>query len=86
MKIPRTRVVSLRVPSAEFVELAAEADAANVTVSETLLTAWRDWKSQHTLNGRLERIEALLTEMRKEHAHKFQRLADGLNQLILERK
>lgn len=86
MKTPRTRVVSLRVPMAEFIELAVEAETNNLTVSEALLTAWRSWKSQRALDGRLARIEKQLAEVRTENAHKFQRLADGLNQLILSRK
>jgi len=86
MRTPRTRVVSLRVPTAEFVELAVTAESSNLSVSETLLLAWREWKSQRVLDVRLEKIEALLAEMQTDNAHKFQRLADGLNQLIVGRK
>lgn len=86
MKAPRTRVVSLRVPIAEFVELASEAEANNQSVSEALLTGWRYWKSLRPIEERLEQIEAVLTEARAENDHKFQQLAEGLNQLILGHK
>lgn len=86
MKTPRTRVVSLRITTAEFVELAAEAEANNLAISEALLSGWRHWKSLRPIEERLERIETLLAETRVQNDHKFQRLADGLNQLILGRK
>lgn len=86
MKPPRTRVVSLRIPISEFVELAAQAEADNVSISEALLSTWRDRNARQPIETRLQRIETGLAEARAENVHKFQRLADGLNQLIAGRK
>lgn len=86
MKSPRTRVVSLRITTSEFVELAAEAEANNVSIAQALLAAWRERKSQQPIEVGLHRIETSIAEARAESMHKFQRLADGLNQLILGRK
>lgn len=86
MKPPRTRVVSLRLPTSEFVELAAEAEAKNLSISEALLSAWRERKLRLPIEAGLQKIEAAIAEARAESVHKFQRLADGLNQLIGGRK
>lgn len=86
MKLPRTRVVSLRVPASEFVELATEAETRNVSISEALLSAWRGRKSHLPIEASLQKIETAIAEARAENVHKFQRLADGLNQLIAGRK
>ncbi len=86
MKPPRTRVVSLRIPIAEFVELVTEAESRNASISEALLSAWRERKSLLPIDTSLQKIEAAIAEARAENVHKFQRLADGLNQLIAGRK
>lgn len=72
--------------TSEFVELAAEAEANNLSISEALITGWRYWKSLRPIQERLEQIETTLVETRAQNDHKFQRLADGLNQLIVSRK
>jgi hypothetical protein len=86
MKPSRTRVVSLRIPTSEFIELVAEAEASNSSISEALLSAWRERKSRRPIETGLHNIETAIAEMRAENIHKFQRLADGLNQLIAGRK
>jgi hypothetical protein len=82
MKTPKTRVISLRLPVSEFVELLAEAETKNLSAAGVLLAAWRERKSQAPVDVRLLKIEAAISEARTENTHKFQRLADGLNQLI----
>jgi hypothetical protein len=86
MKTPKTRVISLRIPVSEFVELLAEAEAKNLTAPGMLLATWRERKLRLPIDTSLQKIETAIAEGRAENAHKFQRLADGLNQLITGRK
>jgi hypothetical protein len=86
MKRSKTHVVSLRMPVSEFIALAGEAEQKNTSVSEILLRTWRERNTHASLETRLQQIELALAELRGENAHKFQRVADGLNQIILGRK
>lgn len=86
MKTPKTRVISLRIPIPEFVELLAEAETKNLSASGILLAVWRERKSRLPIEACLQKIETAIAEARVENGYKFQRLADGLNQLITGRK
>lgn len=85
MKHKRSHVVSTRMPMSEFIALADEAEQKKTSVSDLLLSTWRERNSHVSIETRLQQIELAISELRSESAHKFQRLADGLNQIILSR-
>lgn len=82
MKPSKTRVVSLRIPMSEFVELMAEAEAGNLSIAQALLSAWHERKSHLPIEASLQKIETAIAEARAENLQKLQRLVDGINQLI----
>ena len=81
MKFTKTRVVSLRVPMSEFVELAAEAEARNLTVAAVLLAGWRERKAQQPIEVLLRKIEMQVGEWRAENSERFQKVRDAVNTL-----
>ena len=85
VKQTRSQVVSTRMPMSEFIALADEAEQRKTSLSDVLLTTWRERNTHASIETRLQQIELAISEMRNESTHKFQRLADGLNQIILGR-
>ena len=86
MAAPKSHVVSVRISIAEFIQLCHEAEQQNSSAAKVLLSAWRLRNAQLPIAVQLQQIESSISELRTDNTHKFQRLADGLNQIILERR